>query len=144
MTKELELFYVAFITVRLYIQSDQFIIVQVTVPTLYHQVPSSFILVLKSLHMNLLKIVTLFTLKVVLGDYHTRITTILTVLNTKLSILILTETIMLFPQLSLEFQNKNLSQIIHQSFYHVSITRLKRMARKGLMEGLPENLPESE
>ena len=45
MPKELGLFYVAFKTVRLYIQLDQFIIVQVTLPTLYHQVPSSFILV---------------------------------------------------------------------------------------------------
>ena len=47
MPKELGLFYVVFLTVRLYIQLDQFIIVQVTLPTLYHQVPSSFILVLK-------------------------------------------------------------------------------------------------
>ena len=47
MPKELGLFYVAFLTVRLYIQLGQFIIVQVTLPTLYHQVPSSFILVKK-------------------------------------------------------------------------------------------------
>ena len=69
MPKEFGLFYVAFLTVKLYIQSDQFIIVQVTLPTLYHQVPSSFILVLRRLHMNLLNIVTLLTLKVVLGDH---------------------------------------------------------------------------
>ena len=37
---------------------------------------------------------------------------------------------------------QTLSQLIHQLFGHVSITRLKRMARKGLMEGLPENPPE--
>ena len=36
------------------------------------------------------------------------------------------------------------SQLIHQRFGHVSITRLKRMARRGLMEGLTENLPELE
>ena len=39
---------------------------------------------------------------------------------------------------------QNLSQIIHQSFGHVSITRLKPTERKGLMEGLPENIPDLE
>ena len=57
------------------------IIVQVTLPKLYHQVPSSFILVLKILHLNLLNIVTLLNLKVVHGDYHTRLATILTIFN---------------------------------------------------------------
>ena len=72
MPKELGLSYVVFLTVRLYVQLDQFIIVQVTLPTLYHQVPSSFILVFKRLYLNLLNIVTLLTLKVVLGDHPTR------------------------------------------------------------------------
>ena len=36
---------------------------------------------------------------------------------------------------------QTLSQLIHQRFCHVSITRLKLMARKVLMEGLPGNLP---
>ena len=35
---------------------------------------------------------------------------------------------------------QTLSQLINQHSVHVYITRLKRMARKGLMEGLPENL----
>ena len=52
MPKELGLFYVAFLTVRLYIQLDQFIIFQVTLSTLYPQVTSSFIMVFKMLHMN--------------------------------------------------------------------------------------------
>ena len=39
---------------------------------------------------------------------------------------------------------QTLSQLIHQRFGHVSITQLKLMTRKGLMEGLPENLPELE
>ena len=39
---------------------------------------------------------------------------------------------------------QNLSQIIHQHFGHVSITRLKPMARKGLMKCLPENIPDLE
>ena len=47
MHKELGLCYVAFLTIGLYIQLYQFIIVQVNLPTLYHQVTSSFILVLK-------------------------------------------------------------------------------------------------
>ena len=61
MLKGLGLFYVAFLTVWLYIQSDQFIIVQVTLPTQYHQVPSIFILVSRKLHLNLLNIVILLT-----------------------------------------------------------------------------------
>ena len=103
---ELGLFYVAFLTVRLYIQLEHFIIVQVTHPTLYHQVPSSFILVLKKLHLNLLNIATLLTLKVVLGDHPTRLATILTIFNSKLSRSILTETRILLSQLSVDFQNK--------------------------------------
>ena len=38
----------------------------------------------------------------------------------------------------------NLSRRIHQRFGHVSIDKLKIMARKGLMEGLPTNLPDLE
>ena len=48
MSKELGLFYVIFLTVTLYIKWDQFIIVQVTLPTSSHQVPSNFMLVKKS------------------------------------------------------------------------------------------------
>ena len=39
---------------------------------------------------------------------------------------------------------KNLSQLINQSFGHVYINILNQMTRKGLMEGLQENLPELE
>ena len=35
----------------------------------------------------------------------------------------------------------NLHQLIHQRFGRVSITSLKRMARKVLVKGLPNNLP---
>ena len=35
------------------------------------------------------------------------------------------------------FSKQTLYQLIHQRFGHISITQLKRMARKGLMEGLP-------
>ena len=37
---------------------------------------------------------------------------------------------------------QNVSQIIHQRFGHVSIVRTKRMARKGLTESLPTNIPD--
>ena len=127
-TKELGLFYVSFLPVWLHVQLDQFIIFQVTLPTLYHQVPSIFILVFKRLHKNLLNVVTLLTLKVVLGDHHTRITTILTTFNSKLSRSILTETRILFSQLPVDFPKK-IYQLIHQLFGRVSITRLKIMAR---------------
>ena len=106
MPKELGLFYVVFLTVRLYIQLEQFIIFQVTLPTLHHQVPSSFILVLKMLHLNLLNIVTLLTLNFVLGDQHTRLTTILTIFNSKFSRSILTETRIFLTQRYVDFQNK--------------------------------------
>ena len=39
---------------------------------------------------------------------------------------------------------EKISQLIHQSFGHVSIIRLKLMARKGLLEGIPEHLSELE
>ena len=68
--------YVIFLTVTLYFRREQFIIVYVTLPTPYHQVPSNFMLVFKNLHLELLNIVTLLTLKVVLGYYPNRIKTI--------------------------------------------------------------------
>ena len=40
-----------------------------------------------------------------------------------------------------DLSKQNLSQIIHQRFGHVSISRLKRMSIKWLMVGLPTNLP---
>ena len=90
-----------------------------------------------------MNIVTLFNLKVVLGDHPIRFTIILTIFNKKFSISILTETRILLSQLSVDFK-KTLSRLIHHRFGHVSITRLKQIARKGLMEGLPENLPKLE
>ena len=39
---------------------------------------------------------------------------------------------------------QNTPQIIQRRFGHVSISRIKRMARRWLMEGLPENLPDLE
>ena len=71
MPKELGLFDVTFLTVSLYIQWDQFIIVQVALPTLFHQSPWHFMLDIKRLRMNLLNIVTLLNLKAVLGDHPT-------------------------------------------------------------------------
>ena len=73
MPNGLGLFYVDFLNVTLYIQWDQFIIVQVTLTTPSHQVPSNFILGFKMLRLNLLNIVTLLTLKVVLRDHPNRL-----------------------------------------------------------------------
>ena len=61
--------YVDFLTVPLYIQWDQLIIVQVTLPKPYHQVSTNFILDFKSICLNLINMLTLLTLKAVLG-YH--------------------------------------------------------------------------
>ena len=46
------------------------------------------------------------TLKSFLGDHHTRLTIILTIFNSKLSISIVTETRILLSQMSVYFQNK--------------------------------------
>ena len=128
---------------KLYIQWDQFIIAQVTLPTLSHQVPSNFMLVFKSLYLNLLNIVNFLTLKFVIGYHHTRLKTILTIFKSNFSMSILTEKRIFLSQISVHFQN-NLSQLIHRRFGKISINRLKLMAIKGLVEGLPENIPELE
>ena len=106
MPKEMVLFYVAFLIAPKYIQWYQFIIVQITFPTLSHQVTSNFMLVFKKLHLNLLNILTFLALKVVLGDHHTRLKKILTIFKSKLSSSTLIETRILLSQLSVHFQNK--------------------------------------
>ena len=63
--------------------------------------------------------------------------------NQKWSNPTLKETVTILSQLSVQFQN-NISQLIHKSFGHISINRLKQMTRKGIMEGLPENIPDLE
>ena len=85
MPKKLLLFYDPLLTVPLYIQWYKFIVVQIALPTPSHQVPSNFMLVFKSLHMNLLKIVTLLTFKVILVDHLTRHKKISTFFKSKLS-----------------------------------------------------------
>ena len=81
--KELGLFYVALMTVPLYIQWDQCIIVHVTLPTPSHQMPSNVMFDFRRLRLNLLNIVTLLTLKVILGDQPTTLKTIMTVFKYK-------------------------------------------------------------
>ena len=71
MPKKLGLFYVAFLTSPLYIKWYQFIIFQATLPTPSHKMPSNFMLVFKRLRLKILNIVTLLTLRVVLGDHPT-------------------------------------------------------------------------
>ena len=120
MPKELGLFYITFLTVILYIQWDQFIIVQVTLPTPSHQVPSDFLLGFKRLRLNLLNVVTLLTLRVVLGDPPTRLKTNLNIFKSKFSNSTLTETVILLSQLSGTYQNK----IYLRLFISVFITSL--------------------
>ena len=144
MPNKLGFFYVAFLTVPLYIQLYQFIIFQVTLPILSHQVPSNFMLDFKRLHLNLLNIVTLLTLKVVLGDHHTRLKTIFNIFKYKfVKVNPHRDSNIFFPTVCGN-SKQNLSKFIHHRFGYVSITRLKRKAIKRLMEGLPENLPDLE
>ena len=83
MPKELGLFYVDLVTVSLYIQHDQFIIVQVTLLTPSDQIPSNFMLSFKRLRLNLLKSMNMLTLKVVIGNQPTRFKKILTTFKHK-------------------------------------------------------------
>ena len=104
--QKLGLFYVVSLTVPLYIQWDQFIIVQVILPTSSNQVPSNFMLGFKRLRLNLLKFLTLLTLKVVLGDHPTILKMISTTFKEKLSKSTLIETWIFLSQLSVHFQYK--------------------------------------
>ena len=138
--KELGLFYVDFLTVQLYIHLDQFIIFQFTLPTLYHQAPSSFILVLKMLHLNLLNTVALLTLKVVLGYHPTRIATILTIFKPKVSISILTDTRILLSQLSVDL-NKNSLSTYSSTFWSCLYHSTKTNGKKSTHGRSPRKYP---
>ena len=144
MPKALGLFYAAFLNVLLCIQSDQFIIFQVILPTIYHQVPSSFIFVLKYVTSETLEHCDFVDsqLRSWGSPHQTRnnlnyLQLEIFKINTHIDKNIVVPTVG-------GLSKQTLSQLIHQRFVHVSITRLKRMARKGLMESLPENLPELE
>ena len=91
--------------------------------------------------MKLLNIVTLLTLKVVLGDHPTRLKTISTIFKFKLSKSIPPKYRNIDVPTVCALLKQNISHLIHQHFGRVSSTRLKLMARKRLMEVLPENLP---
>ena len=127
--KDLGLFYVAFITVPLYIQYYQFIIVQVTLPTPSHQVPYNSMLDFKPLRLNLLTIVTLLTLKVVLGDHLTILKCFLTIFKSKLLMSTLKETGIFLSQLSVHLK-KNLSYyslaVCSSVYYHTKTNSKKR------------------
>ena len=56
---------------------------------------------------------------------------------------ILKETGVLLSQMYVPYK-KNLPQNIHQRFLNVSISRLKQMQIKGLMDPLPPNIPDLE
>ena len=95
--------YVLFLNSTLYIQWDQFITVQAT-----HTIPSNWetlssMLVFKSLCMNLLNIMILWTLKVFLGGRPTRLRTIRNIFNLILSKQTLKETQILWFQLSVYY-----------------------------------------
>ena len=104
--KELELFYVALITVPLYTQWEQFIIVQVTLTTPYHQFTSNFMLYLKRLRLNLLNILTLSTLKINLGNPPTKLKKIMNIFKLKISKWNLIERGIFLSQLYTHFNKK--------------------------------------
>ena len=98
----------------------------------------------KRLHLNLLKIVILLTLKVDIGDQRTRLKTILTIfkykfvnVNTQRDMNIVVPTVCTISK-------QNRYHIIHQCFGCVSINILNVVSRKVLMEDLPENIQDLE
>ena len=142
MPKELGLFYFIFLTAPLYIQWDQFIIIQVTLPTTSNQVPSNIMFVLQNVSSEPIEHCDFVDPQGHFGrpPYQTR---------NNLDYLQI-EMIKVNPQRNrnivvptlVVISKYNLSQIIHQSFVHVSINRLIRMTRKGLMKGFPKHIPD--
>ena len=137
MPNEFRLFYVTFLTVRLYIQLDQFIISQVTLPTLFHQLPSGFYWFLNVAsepleHCNLLypsgcSWVSPYQTHKNLDYLQLEIVNI----NPHRDKNLVAPTVCVISR-------QILYRLIHQRSGHVCITRLKKMVIKGLMEGLPK------
>ena len=144
MPKEMRLFYVILLTVSLYIWWYQFIIVQVTLPTPSHQVPSNFMRVFKRLHLNLLNIVNFVDPqgRSWRSPYQTQKN--YNIFKNKFVKVNPQRNRNVFVPTVCTISKQNLSQLINKRFGHVSISRLKLMARKGLMEGLPTNIPDLE
>ena len=141
MHKELVLFYVTYLNVPLYIQWDQFIIVQVTLPTPSHQVPSNYILDWKRFSLNLLNVVTLLTLKVILRDHPTRLKKYWLYSNRNCQSQPSKIQEYCCPNCLCTIKTK-LSQLIYQRFGRIYNSRLKRISRKVIMEVLPKILPD--
>ena len=99
-------------------------------------------LVLKKLNLNLLEIVTFLTLKVIIRDHPTRLKKPRLSSNRNFQIQPSNKQEYFCPNYLCPI--KNLSQIIHQRFGHVYITKVKIISRKGLMKRLPTNLPDLE
>ena len=98
----------------------------------------------KRLHLDILNIVTLLNLNVVLGGHPTKLKTILTIFKYKfVKVNPHRDKNIVVPTVC-ALSKQNTSQIIYQRFFHVSVIQLKLMKIKGLMEGLPENLPDLE
>ena len=136
-------FHVVLLTFTLYIQWYQFIIFQVTLTTPSHQVLSSYMLVFKILHLNLL-IVVIFYPQVGswISPYQTQNN--IDYLQIKIFKVKHQRNRNILVSTVCALSKQNLPRFIHQRCGCVSISSLKPIARKGLMEGLPTNLPELE
>ena len=138
--QEIGIIYFNLRTVTLYTQWYQFIIVQVTLPIPSHWVTSNFILVFKRLHLNILNIVILYTLKLVPVDHPSRLKkNIILSSNQNYQNQPLQKQIY-FGSNCLCYLKSNISHFIYQLFDHVLITRLRWMARKVLMKGIPTKI----
>ena len=136
MPKKLGLFYVVLLTDPLYIQWYKFIIVQVTLPIPSHRVQSNIMLVFKRLHLNLLNIMIYF-LDITLPYLEQFRPSSNQKIKSKPRI---NKDIVVSTVCGLSKQN--LSQLIHQHFGRVFIFGLRRIEIKGLMKGLPTNVPD--
>ena len=139
----LGLFYVIFLTLQLYTRWGQFIIVQFTLPTPPHWVTSIIFRVFKSLHLNLLNIVTLLDLKVVIGYHPTILKTIYTIFKFKLLKSTLKETGIFLSQLDVTYLKKYLSAYSSE-ICSCLYFQAKRNGKKRTHGGSPKNLPDLE
>ena len=108
--------------------------------TLSHHAPSNFMLVFKRLHMNLLIIVTLLTLKVILGYHCTRLKTRLNIIKYKLSKSNLKETGILLSQLFVAYLKLpflDYSSAILACLYCQAKTNGKKITRGGSTKKSP-------
>ena len=141
MPKELVLFYVVSWTSPLFNLHDQFITVQVILPIPSHRVLLNYMLVFRMLRLKLFNIVILWNLKVVLGSRPTGLRIIWNVFKLRSSKSTLKEIYILWFQISVVSQRRIFPSLSINALVVCSFLGLNNGGRRGIMKGLPRNLP---